>query len=941
MDNQNTQNQNLNPLQPQPQVPFQQPIIQWPVQVPTENIAQNGVQVPVQTPVQTPVQVPVQSPVQTPVQVPVQTLSQSSMPTAEDQADQRLQQQMQQQSQQEQVPQQPQVQPQQQTPQIQNQTPQVNPQDVQNQMILQQLLAQQSQYKAQYESIVNFLKQNPNQTLETLQTYKAQLQQLNMAYLQIEGQLKAVWYVQQTKVNKPTTVKTGDKANFSLKKLWIGCGIFFLLLAWWFGLGINFLVDNPDSFASMGITTATAKSLLSIFAGIFFWVPLLVGLGLLISNIYKLITAKNQSKLKFLWGILLSFVIFWIFGAGIGFVFGKINEIQVEEKFNANEMITPYIVGEGDKKIPYTSKIPLIAPAQIAYQLQPNLIMTFATKNIGEVRVEGVTLHCGNTSSTGTWEQVLNYGNNGFDGYCLYSKKGTYVARIDIYYTNLLTDERLVYPVALENGTFNFISEVSLVSSATNKPLTFENGEFLVWKAPAKITVDSSQIFKDFNLQDYKVERDFDGDGTIDRENVTFDYTFKRPKVYYPTFQFPELSNFVYSFPIRVEQWDIPICDIKLINLEKTKYKIQTEFLNGSVSSIANYSYAVLDSKSKEKIYTNKDKTLDFFYTFPEIWNYYVMLDFVTVDGKEGSCESDPIQLQTEKLTFEPKFTHRIVWNRDFSPLIITGEQVNISTIPQEFHFEFESLSSSSLSVEKKVFFDNEALIDDEGIYRFKINDEEKHEFRIVVEDPEKKLKTEKTIRFIVKTPDLDCSSFTATPSQWFEPLKVTLDASKVKLKDPEDSAIYFSFDFGDGEKKENLSNGIMSHNYTYDYKKENGEYKPTVTVRSRKGLTCVQTLPFPIIVKKEIAQVELTSPSHPTQIAKVGKTISFYADFNGYPETMTRNFGDGTEEYTCKGRNCTEITHEFQEKGSYAVRLTLDFEDNQPVQKVLNFKIQ
>jgi len=91
---------------------------------------------------------------------------------------------------------------------------------------------------------------------------------------------------------------------------------------------------------------------------------------------------------------------------------------------------------------------------------------------------------------------------------------------------------------------------------------------------------------------------------------------------------------------------------------------------------------------------------------------------------------------------------------------------VNISTIPQEFHFEFESLSSSSLSVEKKVFFDNEALIDDEGIYRFKINDEEKHEFRIVVEDPEKKLKTEKTIRFIVKTPDLDCSSFTATPSQ-------------------------------------------------------------------------------------------------------------------------------------------------------------------------------
>ena len=95
----------------------------------------------------------------------------------------------------------------------------MNHQYAQNQILLQQILAQQSQYKAQYESIVNFLKQNPNQTPETLQTYKAQLQQLNMAYLQIEGQLKAVGYVQQTKVNKPTTVKTGDKANFSLKKL--------------------------------------------------------------------------------------------------------------------------------------------------------------------------------------------------------------------------------------------------------------------------------------------------------------------------------------------------------------------------------------------------------------------------------------------------------------------------------------------------------------------------------------------------------------------------------------------------------------------------------------------------------------------------------------------------------------------------------------------------
>ncbi|MBQ7075096.1 PKD domain-containing protein [bacterium] len=227
-------------------------------------------------------------------------------------------------------------------------------------------------------------------------------------------------------------------------------------------------------------------------------------------------------------------------------------------------------------------------------------------------------------------------------------------------------------------------------------------------------------------------------------------------------------------------------------------------------------------------------------------------------------------------------------------------------------NFEFVNVSSQGISVEKRVFLDGEAVIDDEGIYHFKFTEEKNHELKIVVEDTEKKLISEKIISIIVKTPDLDCFSFSVTPDQGYEPLKVTLDASKVKLKDPDDSAVYFSFDFGDGEKKENVTNGIMSHTYKYDFQKENGEFSPTVTVRSRKGLTCTQKLAYPIIVKKELVQIELTSPTHPTQIAKVGKTVGFYAEFNGYPETMTWNFGDGTDEYTCKGRNCTEVTHEF-----------------------------
>jgi hypothetical protein len=57
-----------------------------------------------------------------------------------------------------------------------------------------------------------------------------------------------------------------------------------------------------------------------------------------------------------------------------------------------------------------------------------------------------------------------------------------------------------------------------------------------------------------------------------------------------------------------------------LYPLEKTKYKVQTEFLDGgSISNISNYSYSVINSETKKTIDTKKEKTLDFSYEFPDV----------------------------------------------------------------------------------------------------------------------------------------------------------------------------------------------------------------------------------------------------------------------------------------------------------------------------------
>jgi hypothetical protein len=177
-----------------------------------------------------------------------------------------------------------------------------------------------------------------------------------------------------------------------------------------------------------------------------------------------------------------------------------------------------------------------------------------------------------------------------------------------------------------------------------------------------KITVDATQIFRDFNLETYEVMWDMDNDSINDRENLaTFDYIYKLPKVYYPAVKFPGISeDVIYTFPVRVEQSDVPVCEITFTPFEKTKYKIQTIFLDGIVSNISSYNYTILDASTKKVVDTIKRDTRDIDYLFPEKGNYLVVLDFITVDGKRGQCESDILQLDKETIDVTYTLKHKL-----------------------------------------------------------------------------------------------------------------------------------------------------------------------------------------------------------------------------------------------------------------------------------------
>jgi hypothetical protein len=168
----------------------------------------------------------------------------------------------------------------------------------------------------------------------------------------------------------------------------------------------------------------------------------------------------------------------------------------------------------------------------------------------------------------------------------------------------------------------------------------------IVGKAPSKVMFDASEIFKDIGLADYKITWDFNGDGTQDKQNiVATTFVYNEAKLYNVYVRFPGLNNYIYTFPIRVEQSDVPVCEIVLTQGEGRNYTVVTNFFDKNVN-ITNYQFDVLDRNNKDKIIdTIRNNNGAFSYQFPGAGMYAIQNTFLTEDDKQGQCESDDIQV--------------------------------------------------------------------------------------------------------------------------------------------------------------------------------------------------------------------------------------------------------------------------------------------------------
>ena len=845
-------------------------------------------------------------------------------------------------------------------------------------MQIQQLLVQQKQYQQQYNQLVDYVKKTPNLPIEQVNQIKQQLDQLNALFVQWKQKLQALWYT-QVQVNKPTEIKKWAKVNLSFKKLGIWCGLIVVLLLAWLFAALFSLQRNPDALLWLGINTSTAKSLLQAFFLLLLGSIIILMVWVIISNIYRLITVKSQSKGKFIFGLIWWILWAWAMWVAIWSILWEINKIVEDVKPIEYDVIQPYLVWRVNTSLvdefahPYRNKdiggdgvqYPLIAPSEMAYSIRWNELLKLTDKELPswyDRENLSVKLLCGNGDDTELEIYDKDSNNRRFNWTCLYSEKWKYTYWIEITYDNTVSNERK--SVRYDLRTLNFESEVivyktSTTSSSSNNVtsrLLWSNWEFIIWRAPAKVTIDTTQVFRDFSLKSYDVEWDMDWDFENDRINqVTFDYSYKVPQVYYITYKFPGLSDeTLYRFPVRVEQSDRPVCGIEVDRfLWTNKYQISTDFVDASsAATIASYNYTIWNKNTNKAQDELRNESQSIVYEFPEKWNFVVILDYVTVDWKQWQCESDLIQMEKEKFNVSYTILSKEPDSSKFKELCNSNSseysncrQISLEVVPKTYQLQIKSVNPYSNTTKKAVFLNDKPILNDNDTYTFDIPDEWTYELIIATSD-EIRWMDEETIeiKFVADKPDIVgkmtiTSADTRTPvSEWFEPLTVILDASKTEVNVPWDEIIYFTWDFGDWEIKQNQQNWVVAHTYNYDYVKENWIFQPKVTVKTLQWITDVVMWPT-LNVKKWLINVDIYSTSHPSRQAPVWKEVSFSSEFDWLPEKMIWDFGDWSSTITCQWRNCTEITHTFTDPWLYSVKLSLEFDAVQQVDGTMDFK--
>lgn len=747
------------------------------------------------------------------------------------------------------------------------------------------------------------------------------------------------WYFpNQPKYNQPNnrpTVKPKIQkkwSKISMKGFLIWCSIFILLLLGWAAVLLFSVINNPDQLASMWLDKSTTKSLLQTFAWVFFVLLWFVGFGMMVTNAYRLFSSKNKKKGGYLWALVLWILLLVWAIAWWTNVIQKINTISVEDNIETDKLLLSSVELVWWPQYLYSNpRLKLIAPWSIYYSLNVNMFNSRIMPTLWPATLWWIELDCGN------WQTLdLDMPTGKFVGKCTYFNKWNYPLNINIQYTNPQTLEKLNHVVSA--GTANFESEIVIKPTKWDIRYSDNWTEMIVGKAPTKVSFDASNIFTDFGLSEYKITWDLNWDGEYDRQNVSsLTNVYKEAKIHKINYRVPWLNDYAYTFPIRVEQSDVPVCEVINTLVNGTQYNISTNFIEQNVG-ITEYAFQIIDVSQDKAVDTMKNTKWILNYTFPGKWLYSIKVLFVTEEGKNGECESQDIEVGTTDFEVHYDIFYKSPQSPEFKVIgadnkaKLEWSNILLKELPTILRVDLNKIIPDSLSVTKKILLDGQPILStDSKSFEIKIQEDKTHDLKIVIEDVNRWTKTEKSLKVKIDKEDV-IGRIKVTPNTvWTDPFDVRFDASTTVVNDPNDEIVYFSWDFGDGETKENLSQAVVTHIYNYDYDNENGEYNPKLTMKTKRGREIVVELDSPIIVKKPLRGLEILVESHPAQLANIGDRVTFALEIDWLPEKIEWDFGNGNT-LECKWRECVQATQVYYDPGTYSVKAKVHYLDQPPI---------
>ncbi|MCK9467164.1 MAG: PKD domain-containing protein [Candidatus Absconditabacterales bacterium] len=787
---------------------------------------------------------------------------------------------------------------------------------------IQKILEQQEQIMSKYQELKS-LYENNQLDLEQKELVHQQMQKLNNLYTQNKETLAKLGVLQET-TNIKEDKKDKKKKKVSFKLILGLIGAVIVLIIGGVAFFLYSLLQNLDKVAKLGLTIEQAMLFLQIFTAIFLGIFIVLALTVLSINLFKIIKKKYKKKI---------FAIFGLAGGSIllllTLVLGlsAINAIKNIDLDQSTQLLTAnLILQDGPVELGIEPDLYIIAPVNIEFELNLKLFNKELVPSLGNPKILGLGLDCGNG-------QILTIAGNKFQGSCFYQKKGDYPIKLKLDYLD--SQGQNSKDVSVANIVVR--SQINVSSNLGENQLN--NNELFVGKNPVNITYDASDIFREFQLNDYQIERDLDGDGVFDKTGlIYYTHIYTGAGVFNFAFKIPFLNNYAYSFPIRIEQSDVPIAYVDFVELDKGQYNISANFY-GVEPTVSEYKFNILNKQNNKIVDTISSKNSTIQYTFPGNGLYSVQLVFITSDSKQGLAESQTIDVGGSYFQIYYDIFTKTPTKSDFEKQDDL-ETVKITEIPTIVRVDIKNIIPNIAGAKVQAIVNDIPTLVENNSFQATIDSNQGAIIKIIVGDSNTETYSEKEIKIVVDRDDIIGSFLVSPDTVGISPFKVKFDASATTLTDPEDKIVYFSWDFGDGNKKENLSQSIIEHTYTYDFAEENGVFYPTVTLKTKKGRELTIGGGTRMSITKPIVNVEIVLDSHPAQSASIGDSVDMSLNMDGSPTKIIWKFGNGNE-IECPGRSCTNVSQVYEIPGEYAITASVFYENMPTVDGKINLIVK